>query len=375
MAKPEKAADLLTGGQPDWRRVRREGGLASTFASDYDADMSRDAVGRIPPARRARTDRLAWVILVVLALTTYMLPVAAQPVAPTTRSAARKLGGEGILLYRRGNYKEASDRLERAYQLYPAPTLGVRSARALVKLGRWVEAAERYLDVTKYDLSPRAPWKFRQARAEATTERDSLLPRIPSLELLVDGPFGDGIVVTINGNPLASALVGTTHPIDPGEYVIRVSRGALEVTESVVVVEGKTSTVAITLPPLPPPPTAEPPPPPPPQIWPPLLWSAAGLAGGGFLAFAINGAIALKQDSELAARCPGRVCPLDARDLMKAFDTTRIASTVGLILGSAGALAGGALLIFSPVLSSSDGDGSGLNVLLGPGTIGLGSTF
>jgi uncharacterized protein HemY len=62
-----------------------------------------------------------------------------------TRFAVRKLGDAGVSAYRAGDYESASEKLEKAYELMPVPSLGLWSARALVQRGSWTQAAERYL--------------------------------------------------------------------------------------------------------------------------------------------------------------------------------------------------------------------------------------
>src|SRR5690606_14260666 len=87
----------------------------------------------------------------------------------TTRAAARKLGTSGVEAYQAGDYQGASEKLERAYATLKVPTLGLWSARALIKLNRWVEAAERLLAVTRLDASGDVQVQ-QAARAEAEQE-------------------------------------------------------------------------------------------------------------------------------------------------------------------------------------------------------------
>ncbi|HEY4159182.1 MAG TPA: tetratricopeptide repeat protein, partial [Polyangiaceae bacterium] len=68
----------------------------------------------------------------------------AQAVDDATRSAARNLASAGVQAYQANDYPAARDKLERAYQVLRAPSLGLWSARALVKVGALVEAGERY---------------------------------------------------------------------------------------------------------------------------------------------------------------------------------------------------------------------------------------
>src|SRR4051812_4084136 len=85
---------------------------------------------------------------VVIALALLAAPARAQSLDDSTRSAARGLGEEGIALFDRGDYAGALARFERAEAVVRMPTLSLRAAWCLEKLGRLVEAAERYLVTT-----------------------------------------------------------------------------------------------------------------------------------------------------------------------------------------------------------------------------------
>lgn len=275
-------------------------------------------------------------------------PSAAAPLDPKLKSAARQLGAEGLVLYRRGDYPEALDRFERAYEILAAPTLGVHSARCMVKLGRLVEAAERYLEVTRYQLQPGDQWVYRQSQQEAQRERDKLLPRIPKLEIAVEGPRGDGIEVALDDRPMPTALVGAAQPVDPGRHHVVVKRKDVSIDDEAEVAEGGSARLVIRLPPLPPPkPEPAAADADPGGDWRPWTWVAFGIGAGGGIASVINGAVALSQQDTLEARCPNRVCPPEAHGAADVYDATRYATTVGLVIGIAGGLAGGALLLFA----------------------------
>src|SRR5688572_21387812 len=84
------------------------------------------------------------------------LPVRAQGDDAQTRAAARQLGTEGIDLFRAGQYADAVARLDRAAALYNVPALNLYAARSLARLGRWVEANERYLAIGRIELDKKA---------------------------------------------------------------------------------------------------------------------------------------------------------------------------------------------------------------------------
>src|SRR5690349_3336121 len=77
---------------------------------------------------------------------------AQSPSDDATRAVARELGVEGIQAYQANDVSTADQKLEKAYRLFAAPTLGLWSARSRAKLGRLVEAAERYRQVVQ--ISP-----------------------------------------------------------------------------------------------------------------------------------------------------------------------------------------------------------------------------
>src|SRR5690349_17869281 len=60
------------------------------------------------------------------------------------RALARTRGYAGLEAFRRGDYQNARARLEEAYALLPAPSLGLWLARAHAQLGGLSEAAALY---------------------------------------------------------------------------------------------------------------------------------------------------------------------------------------------------------------------------------------
>src|SRR6202012_508338 len=135
-------------------------------------------------------------------------PAPADTVDAAARSPARKLGGEAGKLFEAGDYAGALDKFNPADSLVPAPTLGLYAARCLVKLGRLVEASERYLEVTRMQLDRTAIPVMRKAQVDAVAERERLQPTIPTLEVRVEGPRGDGVEVAVDGKVLLPGLLG-----------------------------------------------------------------------------------------------------------------------------------------------------------------------
>ena len=74
----------------------------------------------------------SFVVTLLLASTLH-----AQP-DDATKNSARRLGEEAGDLYDKGDYAGALDKYRRAFALVEVPTLGVRIARCLAKLGKLV---------------------------------------------------------------------------------------------------------------------------------------------------------------------------------------------------------------------------------------------
>lgn len=271
---------------------------------------------------------------------------AAQPVDYATKMTARKLADEALKLFDKGEYEAALQKFELADQLVPAPTLGVRAARCLVKLGRLVEASERYLEVVKMQLPPAAPLQHKKAQAEALDEREKLMPRIPTVLVTLKGPRGDGVEVSLDGKKLPDALLGQEQPIDPGKHKLEAARKDTTVKREVDLKESDKANVELKLPPLPLPPP--PPEPPEAKTYRALGWIGISAGAGLFLVGVGNGLAAIAQQSALLEKCPDRRCTPEHHAADSLYDVTRAISTAGLIGGVALGGAGLTLLLLAP---------------------------
>lgn len=294
---------------------------------------------------RARIASLLLALGVALTFTTHTHFAHAQQPDPVTRQAARKLADEGQKLFDQGDYKGALEKFSLADSLVSAPPLNLMAARCLSKLGRLVEASERYLDVVRVKLDPlKAPNAHKKAQVDAVKEHQELVPRIPSIEIRVDGELGDDGKITVDGTDLPPALIGQKRPIDPGKHEIIAKRFDTSVKREVSVAERETSLVTLKLPPLP----VKMVPNPHGGTQRTLAWVGLGIGAGGLLAGGINGVIALSMQSSLAEKCPNRQCPPELHGDVDAFHVETAASTVGFIVGAVGAAAGAALYFTAP---------------------------
>ncbi len=305
------------------------------------------------------------------ALLTLPRLVVAQDFA--TKSAARKLGEEGIVLFEKKQYAEALDKFNLAEQIVPAPTLGLRAARCLVQLGRFVEASERYLEVTRIEM-PRNQLTpaFRKAQADALLEREDLLLLIPTLTIDIAGPMEPSSAVFVDGELLPIALVGQKRPIDPGVHEIEVRRKDTQVKKKVDVVVKQNQKVTLELPPLP---AAKGP-----EVDPKLrtlAWVGMGVGAAGTIAFAITGSLAVAKGRDLTDNCDkqNRCLPQFHDDVDK-HNILRYSTTASIVLGVVGFGVGIPLLILKPTLKSKK---EALNPtwtpIFGPTVVGVRGTF
>jgi hypothetical protein len=176
------------------------------------------------------------------------LPGVALAQTDEQRSAARAAATEGLQALSEGRYKEALDLCTRAESLMHAPTHLLLIARAQTKLGHLVEAQEAYIRISRDALAPDAPRAFVEAQRTATEEETELAPRVPSLKVNIEGATPQQARVTLDGTPMAPALVGLAMPINPGTYTLAATGPGLEASPVTVTVgEGAKQTVLLSL--------------------------------------------------------------------------------------------------------------------------------
>lgn len=315
---------------------------------------------------------------------------AAEPRAPTaskrggvdeqTRATARTIGEEGLKFYDAGDYFNALDRFERADALIHAPTLGLMAARSLVQLRRLVEGSDRYQDVSRIKLDAKASDAFKDAIVTAAKEREVLLPRLPIIDVSVEGPgAADVTELQIDGRTVSPQLLGVRRPIsaklplDPGDHRLEAKLREKHAYERISLTEGGSARVVLrlgtTIDRLE---TARAADPTASAQAEPDAWSVSpdsqrqrtaqqvagwvgiGLGVAGVVTGAVAGGVAIGQRSALDARCDPdtRLCPRSLRDDVGQYNTLRYLSTAGFIAGGVGIAAGTVLLVTAPRAST-----------------------
>ncbi len=337
----------------------------------------------------------------ITALTTALVltatPVEAQEIGDRERAAIRQLGIEGARLYEAGDYGAALENFQRAHELVGLTTSGLWTARCLAKLGRLVEAAERYLEVTRVTLPSHARKQHVEAQRDAQRERQELMPRIPRVTLRVAGAR-TGVVAQLDGTRVPAALLGIAQPVDPGEHTFTATAGQARAEQRFSVAEGKKTEVELTLAPAAaapaaggdsprPTPAGQPPAPGAPDgdapsgassVQATLGWVAVGLGGAGLVLGAVTGGLAVDRHSTLADGCSDGRCPPDLHDDVDSYDTLRPLATIGLVAGGVLVAAGVTLVLIAPSETTDESAAARqvrVTAFLTPELVGVAGTF
>lgn len=183
---------------------------------------------------------------IVIAVLLGVLPRMAHAQSEADRATARNLAAEGHTALRTQDCVTAEDRFRRADALVHAPTLVVEHARALICLGRFVEAQERLGLVMREGVSENAPWVWKKALQDAEKLVDEVKPKVGWLTINVTGPREP--VVLVDGVQVPVVALGVRRATDPGERTISASaKGFVPKAMAVTMPEGGDRAVTIEL--------------------------------------------------------------------------------------------------------------------------------
>jgi hypothetical protein len=289
------------------------------------------------------------------------------------RATARALGQEGEAALQNKDYAAAEDRFRRADKLIHAPTLELGLARALVGLGKLVEAQETYNRIVREGVAPGAPAVFAKALQDAKKEVEAVSPRLGSVTITVKAGGGGEVPneqVTLDGVPVNTASLGVRRFIDPGAHVLQANGDGFKPGElRFNVAEGATAEAPLVLErgaapqvAAAPSPTGAAPEAAPGGATPNggeatephkglpgyLPWVAFGIGGAGLILGGVTGGLAMGAHSTLAGECPGGVCPASKQSDVDSFHTLGLLSTIGFAVGGVGAATGIVLLLIAP---------------------------
>ncbi|HWA77980.1 MAG TPA: hypothetical protein VG937_36850 [Polyangiaceae bacterium] len=273
----------------------------------------------------------------------------AQNAQASARTKARDLGYAGVEAYQKGDYQRANTQLAQAYELLPAPTLALWSARTLDKLGKLREAAERYRAATQLPVSSGDEGVQQRARDDAGRELEPLLERIPRVRFIPRGAALDEVQLVVDNEPLSAQSQQAEVALNPGSHrVVAVSgnrrlelviplveRERRDVSLNFVDVEANRERVTKVR-------TSR-------DTRATLGWVSLGVGGGGLVFGAVTGFWALGKRSALkdSGHCADTHCSSEERDSVSTYNTLRHLSTAGFVVGGVSAVTGLALLFVS----------------------------
>jgi hypothetical protein len=333
---------------------------------------------------------------VVLTLSGTVSAAAAEPDA-STRAAARNIATAGALALEQGDVELATQKLTKAYELLPVPSIALWLARALVKRGQLVEAAEHYIQAGRLSPSLGSERAVQElAQKDAAQELSELTPRIPKLVITIEGARPDEVTLTVDGKPLATAVLGEEQPINPGTHTIRGTRPAEAVEQPITLLEGQSQSLVLrfqnraaapavaTV--TPPAPTA-----PPPAAAPDsshathasssgnktLAYVAFAVGGAALVTGGVTGALAISKRSDLDANpaCQDGVCSPSIQGDIDSFRTMRTVSTIGFVAGGVCAGAGLVLWLTSGSGRKDTRDTARLGLRVTPNAVSMSGSF
>lgn len=287
------------------------------------------------------------------------------------RETARHLMDLGHARFEAKDYAGALDTYRGADALVHVPTTRLGVGRALIELGRWVEARDTLLQVAATPEGTNEPSAFERARATAKELAAELDKRIPSVEARVSSPTDGSVRIVIDGLELPAAASRLPRRVDPGIHSIEArALGFQTFRSSVTVTEGSVLAVPIALRldngdadatsragfvgvPL--------------RTW---SWIGVGFGAASLITGSVTGGLALARMSDLDERCPSHVCSSSSEralhdDMTTLATTSNVLIPLGIAAASAGAVG---LWLTSPA--------AGLTSLrVGPGSITIEGAF
>jgi hypothetical protein len=279
-------------------------------------------------------------------------------------SDAKDLFARGRSLREGGNCAEAADLFRRAVAVFPG---GLGSLRNLAEceeaLGHWTSARRSWLDLHR-SLSVTTDPKYAGWDSEAQSAAVRLDTKVGHLRIDVTlGPKGAlppdaSVEVSLDGEIVHPALLGTEIERDPGEHVVRVEGATLVASAErrVTLAAGQSAVVplVVTLRAVAAPPSALPEerdverPAPALRV---LGWSLVGLGGASLIAAGASLAVRQSALGDLERACPSYASMACSPSVASTVSRGQLASAMTTGFGVAGlvALGGGiALVLTSP---------------------------
>lgn len=188
--------------------------------------------------------RFSLLIACLLAVAAPAAPLHAEPTA-ADKASARDFMHDGKALRAKGDHAGALKKFLAAWALVPSPVTGLAVAREHEALGQWVEAREVLGEVQRTPPTPTESAEGKKAREEVSTLLSQLVPKIPVLEIVVQGASG-AVTLEIDGKTVPAVAAQEGVRVNPGKHLVvaRVA-GAADQQASVTLEAGQRQKVTL----------------------------------------------------------------------------------------------------------------------------------
>lgn len=315
-----------------------------------------------------------------------LLAPVARADEPTAADAetALTLYKDGKALREKGDVQGALEKLKAAYALVETPITALELGKTYVQMGKLVEAREVLLAVSRIPVRKNESAKAAEARTEAEALAAQVKPRLASLTVRVKNvPPGSTQKVTVDGVVVPPDAVSVPRILNPGAHVVVLDVNGKTTQSDVSLIDGEARELEIVpadgggaapIGGLPPPNDSGPVGPPPSSSGglSPLVPVGFTVAGVGLVVGTVTGLMTLSTASTVKDTCrPDGRCPPGAQSDLDSASTTGTISTIGFIVGIAGAAVGVAGIFMSE--PSTDAPRTGLRIV--PTIDGVAGTF
>lgn len=175
----------------------------------------------------------------------------AQP-SVADKATARGLMDQGDRYAAQQDFQSALRAYRGADAIMHLPTTAIEVARAQEHLGLLLEAYETAYTVVRAVKQANEPAAFATSRAAAEAMVAALGPRLPSLEVKLEGvPADVRPTMTVDGEPVPSETISLPRRLNPGKHsVVVLAAGYITIARAVAVAEGDHATVEMKLEPV-----------------------------------------------------------------------------------------------------------------------------
>jgi hypothetical protein len=288
------------------------------------------------------------------------VPHSARADEPTAadRETSRAAYAAGVAALDQHDFASAERSCRGAHALVPVPTSASCLGRALVGLGRLVEARDAFSEAAHFPIRPDEPPVFTTARTSAQAEAERLSTRIPAVLLVVTGPSESALLtVTVDGASIAAETARLPRKVNPGRHVISVASVGFEpVRIDVEVSEGEERRVPVALrpsgidttganteistTPAPAPASSSTT-----RVGAPA-WTAFGVGGAGLVVGGVAAVLAFSSARSAKNHCVATACTPAAQTSINSAKTWATVSDIGFAVAGIGAAVGVGLVVW-----------------------------